>query len=150
MRNWGWRKQRTFLKIRWIEFTAETLTRTFFSFETKSQKSPGCLPSHYVAEPGLELMILLPLPPECWDYMDVPLCPAFIQDFWLQNLCPFHITRYSIQIQSPFPSCQLVTKIQKYLLISVLFFCLASREWPYFSKSSQQSEEVQHSSSLWP
>jgi hypothetical protein len=27
-----------------------------------------------VAKDGLELLILLPLPPECWDYQQVPLC----------------------------------------------------------------------------
>jgi hypothetical protein len=32
--------------------------------------------SHYVAKTGLELMILLPLPPECWDYWCAALCLA--------------------------------------------------------------------------
>jgi hypothetical protein len=29
-----------------------------------------------VSEAGIELMILLPLPPECWDYTFGPPCPA--------------------------------------------------------------------------
>jgi hypothetical protein len=28
--------------------------------------------SHYIAQAGLELSILLPQPPECWDYRHVP------------------------------------------------------------------------------
>jgi hypothetical protein len=28
--------------------------------------------SHYVAQTGLELVILLPLIPECWDYREMP------------------------------------------------------------------------------
>jgi hypothetical protein len=37
----------------------------FLFFETESQ---------YVAQAGLELNILQPVPPECWDYRCVPLC----------------------------------------------------------------------------
>jgi hypothetical protein len=32
--------------------------------------------SHYVAQAGLELMILLPQTPECWDYSHMPPCPV--------------------------------------------------------------------------
>jgi hypothetical protein len=35
--------------------------------------------THYVAQAGLEL-ILLPQPPECWDYKHVP--PSTAQYFW--------------------------------------------------------------------
>jgi hypothetical protein len=35
--------------------------------------------SCYVAWGGLELVILLPLPTNCWDYRHIPPCPAFIQ-----------------------------------------------------------------------
>jgi hypothetical protein len=34
--------------------------------------------SRYVAVAGLELMILLPQPPECWDYRCVPLSPLHL------------------------------------------------------------------------
>jgi hypothetical protein len=34
--------------------------------------------SHYVAQAGLELVILLPQPPTCWDCGCPPLHPAFI------------------------------------------------------------------------
>jgi hypothetical protein len=30
----------------------------------------------YIAQAGLELMILLPWAPKCWDYRSEPLCPA--------------------------------------------------------------------------
>ena len=33
-------------------------------------------PTHYVAEDGLKLLILLPPSPECWDYRCFPTCPA--------------------------------------------------------------------------
>jgi hypothetical protein len=33
--------------------------------------------SHHVAQAGLKLMVLLPQPPECWDYSGVPPDPAF-------------------------------------------------------------------------
>jgi hypothetical protein len=32
--------------------------------------------SHYVAQVGLELTIVLLLPPKCWDYECAPSCPA--------------------------------------------------------------------------
>jgi hypothetical protein len=32
--------------------------------------------SHYVAETGLELLIVLPLSPELWDYRHAPPCLA--------------------------------------------------------------------------
>jgi hypothetical protein len=34
--------------------------------------------SHYVTQAGLRLKILLPQPPQCWDYKCVPPCPASI------------------------------------------------------------------------
>jgi hypothetical protein len=36
----------------------------------------------YVAQAGLELMILLPQPPACWDYMCAPPCQALDSIFW--------------------------------------------------------------------
>jgi hypothetical protein len=33
----------------------------------------------YIAQAGLELVILLPQPPEYWDYGDAPPCPAKTQ-----------------------------------------------------------------------
>jgi hypothetical protein len=30
--------------------------------------------SHYVSQAGLELTVLLPQPPECWDYRCAPPC----------------------------------------------------------------------------
>jgi hypothetical protein len=40
--------------------------------------------SHYVVQAGLELMILLPQPPICWDYRRVSLYPTQVR-LWAQN-----------------------------------------------------------------
>jgi hypothetical protein len=42
--------------------------------------------SHYVAETGLDLMILLPPPPKCWDYKCVPSHPASLKSL-LRFIC---------------------------------------------------------------
>jgi hypothetical protein len=51
----------------------------FFFFEIES---------HYIAQGGLELMILLPLPPKFWDYMHMPPCLG--QHYFLRTLSTPH------------------------------------------------------------
>lgn len=46
---------------------------------------PGCPQNDIVAEDGLELLTLLPLPPECWHFKCALLCPA--SSFSSQNYC---------------------------------------------------------------
>jgi hypothetical protein len=42
--------------------------------------------SDYIAQAGLQLVILLPLPPECWDYRRVLPCPGMEQCLRLGDL----------------------------------------------------------------
>jgi hypothetical protein len=46
-----------------------------------------CLRSCYVSQAGLELKILLPQPPDCWNYRSEPLCPA-LQMILKKDLSP--------------------------------------------------------------
>jgi hypothetical protein len=56
-----------------------------------------CPGTCYVARAVFKLATLLPLPPECWDYRHVSLCPTFNLSFLLLIYCglpaPYH---YSI------------------------------------------------------
>jgi hypothetical protein len=38
----------------------------------KKKGKPFLRWSHYVAQTGLELMIFMPQPPQCWDYTCIP------------------------------------------------------------------------------
>jgi hypothetical protein len=51
---------------------------TFFGFFLTwvSLYSQDWAETHYVAQVGLKLLILLPQPPECWDHRHVQQCPA--------------------------------------------------------------------------
>jgi hypothetical protein len=43
----------------------------------------------YIASAGLKLLVLLPQPPECWDYRHGPACPTVFLFFFL-NLRKYH------------------------------------------------------------
>jgi hypothetical protein len=50
-------------------------TRAFFFCFLFMRQGIIIVTTHYVAQAGLKFVILLPQPPEYWDYRPVPPCP---------------------------------------------------------------------------
>jgi hypothetical protein len=55
-------------------------TGTHFGFLIKG--GLGWPQTHFIAQVGLEHSILLPQPPEVWDYRNLPLLPAASANIW--------------------------------------------------------------------
>ena len=49
---------------------------SFPTFENESHGFRGWPGTSYISEADLELLILLPLPPQCWDYKRAPTLPV--------------------------------------------------------------------------
>jgi hypothetical protein len=56
--------------------------------------------SCFVAQDGLKLTVILPQPPECWDYRCITPCPAFSW-LYISIVCLYHILFIHSSVDGP-------------------------------------------------